>query len=95
MLEGGADIRYIQVFLGHADLNTTELYTTQLCTTQLCTHVSISALKAVHERGHPGPLRAAPDVRQRAWRVGAAGRRPAGRNRRRRRRELTRARERP
>ena len=44
MLEGGADIRYIQEFLGHADLNTTQLYT----------HVSIGALKAVHERSHPG-----------------------------------------
>jgi integrase/recombinase XerD len=44
MLEGGADIRYIQEFLGHADLNTTQLYT----------HVSISALKAVHDRCHPG-----------------------------------------
>jgi integrase/recombinase XerD len=44
MLEGGADIRYIQEFLGHADLNTTQLYT----------HVSIGALKAVHQRSHPG-----------------------------------------
>jgi len=44
MLEGGADIRYIQDFLGHADLNTTQLYT----------HVSIGALKAVHQRSHPG-----------------------------------------
>ena len=44
MLEGGADIRYIQEFLGHADLNTTQLYT----------HVTITALKAVHERSHPG-----------------------------------------
>src|SRR5262249_55586968 len=44
MLEGGADIRYIQELLGHADLNTTQLYT----------HVSIAALKAVHERSHPG-----------------------------------------
>lgn len=44
MLEGGADIRYIQEFLGHADLNTTQLYT----------HVSIGALKAVHQRSQPG-----------------------------------------
>lgn len=43
MLEGGADIRYIQELLGHAGLNTTQLYT----------HVSITALKAVHERTHP------------------------------------------
>lgn len=43
MLEGGADIRYIQEMLGHADLSTTQLYT----------HVSVTALKAVHERCHP------------------------------------------
>lgn len=44
MLEGGADIRFIQQLLGHAELTTTQLYT----------HVSIGALKAVHERTHPG-----------------------------------------
>jgi integrase/recombinase XerD len=44
MLEGGADIRYIQQLLGHAELSTTQLYT----------HVSIGPLKAVHERTHPG-----------------------------------------
>jgi len=44
MLEGGADVRYIQEFLNHADLNTTQLYT----------HVTITALKAVHEASHPG-----------------------------------------
>lgn len=44
MLEGGADIRFIQQLLGHAELSTTQLYT----------HVSIGALKAVHERCHPG-----------------------------------------
>lgn len=44
MLEGGADIRYIQQLLGHAELTTTQLYT----------HVTIGALKAVHERTHPG-----------------------------------------
>ena len=44
MLEGGADIRFIQQLLGHAELTTTQLYT----------HVSIASLKAVHERTHPG-----------------------------------------
>jgi integrase/recombinase XerD len=43
MLEGGADIRYIQSMLGHARLDTTQIYT----------HVSITALKEVHARTHP------------------------------------------
>jgi len=43
MLEGGADVRYIQQMLGHASLRTTQVYT----------HVAIRALKAVHEATHP------------------------------------------
>ncbi len=46
MLENGADIRYIQALLGHADLSTTEVYT----------RVSIQQLKAVHEKTHPARL---------------------------------------
>jgi integrase/recombinase XerD len=46
MLEGGADIRYIQEYLGHAQLTTTEIYT----------KVSIEKLKAVHEATHPARL---------------------------------------
>jgi integrase/recombinase XerD len=46
MLENGADIRYIQALLGHADLSTTEVYT----------RVSIVQLKAVHEKTHPARL---------------------------------------
>jgi integrase/recombinase XerD len=46
MLENGADIRYIQALLGHADLSTTEVYT----------RVSILQLKAVHDRTHPARL---------------------------------------
>ncbi len=46
MLENGADIRYIQALLGHADLSTTEVYT----------HVSIDKLKAVHEKTHPARM---------------------------------------
>jgi integrase/recombinase XerD len=46
MLEGGADIRYIQEFLGHAQLSTTEIYT----------KVSIEKLKEVHEATHPARM---------------------------------------
>ena len=44
MLEGGADIRYIQAMLGHVRLDTTQIYT----------HVSIRMLKHVHAATHPG-----------------------------------------
>ena len=44
MLEHGADIRHIQEMLGHVELSTTQIYT----------HVSIDALKEVHNRCHPG-----------------------------------------
>ena len=46
MLEGGADIRYIQEMLGHANLQTTEIYT----------QVSIDTLIAVHGATHPSRL---------------------------------------
>jgi integrase/recombinase XerD len=44
MLEGGADLRYVQELLGHADISTTTIYT----------RVSIRQLKAVHAACHPG-----------------------------------------
>lgn len=44
LLEGGADIRYIQAILGHADLASTEIYT----------RVSVQALAAVVDACHPG-----------------------------------------
>jgi integrase/recombinase XerD len=46
MLEGGADIRFIQAMLGHAQLSTTEVYT----------HVSIAKLKEIHAATHPARL---------------------------------------
>ena len=46
MLEGGADIRYIQAMLGHSDLSTTQIYT----------HVAIAKLQAVHALTHPARL---------------------------------------
>lgn len=44
MLEGGADIRFIQEILGHALLTTTQIYT----------RVSIRKLKEIHTATHPG-----------------------------------------
>jgi integrase/recombinase XerD len=43
MLENGADIRYIQVMLGHASLESTKIYT----------QVSIKKLKDIHTATHP------------------------------------------
>lgn len=44
MLEGGADIRFIQAMLGHSSLSTTEIYT----------QVSIKKLQEIHAATHPG-----------------------------------------
>ncbi|MGH8222159.1 MAG: site-specific tyrosine recombinase XerC [Woeseiaceae bacterium] len=44
MLEGGADVRFIQEMLGHASLDSTQIYT----------RVSIQKLKAIHTATHPG-----------------------------------------
>ncbi len=46
MLEGGADIRFIQAMLGHADLKTTQIYT----------HVAIRQLQEIHRAAHPAKL---------------------------------------
>ena len=46
MLEGGADIRYIQAMLGHVRLDTTRIYT----------HVSIRMLKQIHTATHPAAM---------------------------------------
>lgn len=44
MLEGGANLRYIQQMLGHTNLNSTEIYT----------HVAIRKLQQIHAVTHPG-----------------------------------------
>lgn len=46
MLENGADTRFIQAMLGHADLGTTQIYT----------QVSIRKLQEIHAATHPAKL---------------------------------------
>lgn len=46
MLENGAELRFIQAMLGHADLSATQIYT----------HVSIRKLQEIHAETHPAKL---------------------------------------
>lgn len=54
MLDNGADLRHIQMILGHADIATTQIYT----------HVSMASMQRTYREHHPANSRSAPQIEE-------------------------------
>ena len=52
MLGNGADIRYIQLMFGHADIRSTQVYT----------RVSVEKLSEIHRATHPAKMESSNDL---------------------------------